>query len=77
MHGKYKDDLEGFKDQLKLVKNMPNGPAAMGPSFNPFTPNGRATSKNLAFDELERDQKIFDYEINLQLALKIKDKKNF
>jgi hypothetical protein len=22
MHGKYKDDLDGFKDQLKLVKKM-------------------------------------------------------
>jgi hypothetical protein len=67
--------MDGFKEQLKLVKNMPKGLAAMTPLVgNPFTPNGRATAKNLAFDELVRDQKIFDYEINLQLALKIKDK---
>jgi len=65
-HGKYKDDLDGFKDQLKLVKNMPKGAAAMTPSIgNIFTPNGKAAAKNLAFDELVRDQKIFDYEINL------------
>jgi hypothetical protein len=77
-HGKFKDDLDGFKEQLKLVKKMPKGPAAMIASVgNPFTPNGRAAAKNIAFDELSRDQKIFDYEINLQIALKIKDKESF
>ena len=55
-HGKYKDDLEGFKEQLKLIKKQKNGPAAVGSAIgNPFTPQGKAAAKNNAFTELLKD----------------------
>lgn len=77
-HGKYKDDLDGFKDQLKLIKGMKGGSPAMGPvSGNPFTVEGRATQLANAEAEMLRDHKQFEYEIAEQLAMKIKDKQNF
>jgi hypothetical protein len=77
-HGKFKDDLDGFKDQLKLIKNIKGGSPAMGPAAgNPFTVEGRALANSSAHDELLRDQKLFDYEIGLQISLKMKDKLNF
>lgn len=63
-HGKYKDDLQGFKDQIQLIKHYKDGPFAMAPALgNPFTPEGKALASNSAFDELMRDQQIFDFEI--------------
>ena len=77
-HGKFKDDLDGFKDQLKLIKSLKGGPLAYGSGAgSAFTAEGRASARSSAQDDLLRDQKIFEYEIGLQISLKMKDKKNF
>jgi len=45
-HGKFKDDLDGFKEQLKLIKNIKGGsPAESLPAGNPFTVEGRALAR--------------------------------
>ena len=77
-HGKFKDDLDGFKDQLKLIKTLKGGSPAVGsPTGNPFTVEGRALNRSQADAELLKDQRLFEYEIGMQIALKMKDKTNF
>jgi len=63
-HGKYKEDLLGFKDQLKLIKGMKGGsPAFSAPQGNPFTVEGRALQYAQAEDQILSDHKRFEIEI--------------
>lgn len=65
-YGKYKDDLNGFKNAITTIKNSRRSgdQIALGETQD-------------AYDQLLKEQKIFDREIQTQLKLKINDKQHF
>ena len=49
---------------------------AGGAQFNPFTPEGRNALAESALEEFNQDHKLFDFEIQYQMKMKMNDKFN-
>lgn len=80
-YGQYKDDLPGFVDKLRLIKNAKNhGPPAVvdvGSVANAFSPTADAAADNQAYDQFMQDSERFDIEIQYQLKMKMNDKEMY
>lgn len=79
MFGKYKDDLEGFKSELRFLKNK----GASGNSthsildVNINTINGKAQAMDHVIKMFQQEEDLFAAEIQTQLKLKMIEKRNF
>ena len=76
-HGKYKDDLDGFINELKIVKQSSGtGEPAAVSGGDIFTARGQSILNNESYNEILKDMQLFEEEIQIQLMQKINDKKN-
>jgi len=81
--GRFQDDLPGFIEQCKLLKqaakksSAKKGSSMARGALNEFSLLESRAAADAAFHELLKDKGRFDAEVQEQIALKIRDKQQF